>query len=384
MRLIINKPRKTNRLSVILLVICGLLYSCVKNEKYIDLENGLKEEYFSNYFELDTTYILPTNLEFPLDVKIIKTPEHFIFADINYNNSVTIVDKNLNIINEFSPGIGGPSEYTSLTALCTDNANQEIYIYSLDQSKVFVYSFGGKFINEYKIPNSIYVHDIAYIPENKLLVYAQKDKSEDKRLNIINLTTGAIQASYLKGRFRNILVSNDNILENDNNGNIYIAERFENHFYSINNSLELDSISILGTSDFTDLYTTPSLSDFKKKNENQIYTTYMDMFNRSDKITSFMYGNSKEQNTFISIHPNKLEPNINLINPIYDLCEIEMGLIKEIYEDQLITYIPLEALYLLDAEKIEKFVTKNNKEMNEIEFDDLDFSILNVYKLKQD
>lgn len=239
------------------LLIAMLLISCSENEKIntnvkyqvnIDELENLGIGSFSSYFKTVKLVFLETSDKSLIRyIDAMQVTDDYIFILDRRSRALYAFDKS----GKFSSKIGergaGPGEYSDITDFTIDNEAETIYLYDIDKSSIYSYSFNGEFKTSIPLDNKIKGKSahLQFVRGKLILDYGFFGPPSEKNTPLlveIDLHSGKVKNKYLSSDknnvgFQLITFKDGSYFYSRNHGSPYYAPSYSLTVYSLENNV---------------------------------------------------------------------------------------------------------------------------------------------------
>ncbi len=360
----------------LLFIISIIAFSCTYKHERLDFNTVEKQDKlnFSEVFsssELIFLEEMEDNQVFQID-KLITTENRFFIGDIEMSEGLFAFDKTGKFLWNMYSSIGAPSEFTELSDFDVNEEEEKIYVLSTGQGRVFVYDFGGQFVEDFKIPDQLIVYNIASLGDNKFIFYRDliKETKVDYPYQIISydMTTNEYIDQDLPIPARQLLHSNDfNISRNADQ--LFISQVYSSTLFSCSSSGQFSEyLKLGGFNTIDELDGIADSGEFSQTLANMDLHLFLGMFLGGPDFTSFMYREGKYTRMFFENRRTNFSRAFKGFN--FDLEDYPVSHFMNAYQNDIYAQIDEEIFTYFATSKPEsslaKAIVSNNQSMSPI------------------
>ena len=111
------------------------------------------------------------------NVDLLRESENYLFVYSEKNGSLYRFDKKGKYLGKIGTRGQGPEEFIGIKQIELDNGQQEIYVMDYQGRKMKIYSFEGKFLRAFPLPENLAYTNFTLIPEQKTIYYVSSQNS---------------------------------------------------------------------------------------------------------------------------------------------------------------------------------------------------------------
>lgn len=240
-----------------------ILFLCL-----VSCNNGTHRNDYSSYSLEDISAINP-QMSLPLDsfvsemnvtpletqdsllidrVDLLRESEDYLFVYSAKNENLYRFDKKGKYQREIGARGQGPEEFVGIKQIELDNGNQEIYVMDYMGRKMKIYSFDGKFLRAFPLPESLAYTDFALVPHKKEIYYASSQNSIHPDVLKYEIPTGKF--TQLSKHEREMEMGEfffGQTFFTETNSSLYMYHYYNDTVYQIkDNKLTPDHLLVLG------------------------------------------------------------------------------------------------------------------------------------------
>ena len=185
-----------NKITYCITIIGFLLFSCNKENlvERINLDKSAEKDINLTNIGDSVKYIVLDNYKILDKIPIIRICEKYIFI-WSYSDGLLKYSEDGKFISQIGAIGRGPNEYGKYSSFDINSILEEIYILSWE--KIYVYHFNGKFLREIDFEVGYFMHQIDFLPPNKLIL-STFNSYGDSPLNWMTIDINGVTISEKK------------------------------------------------------------------------------------------------------------------------------------------------------------------------------------------